>query len=43
MSHAKGKYICIGPKSTAGLKEWPYQNWRELAKKLYKKGYKIKS
>ena len=37
----KGKYICIGPKSTAGLKEWPYQNWRELAKKLHKKGYKI--
>ncbi len=37
----KGKYICIGPKSTAGLKEWPYQNWRELAKKLYKKGYKV--
>jgi autotransporter strand-loop-strand O-heptosyltransferase len=37
----KGKYICIGPKSTAGLKEWPYSNWKKLAKKLHKKGYKI--
>ena len=36
-----GKYICIGPRSTAGLKEWPYHNWRELAKKLHKDGYKI--
>jgi autotransporter strand-loop-strand O-heptosyltransferase len=37
----KGKYICIGPRATAGLKEWPYSNWRELANKLHKKGYKI--
>jgi autotransporter strand-loop-strand O-heptosyltransferase len=37
----KQKYICIGPRSTAGLKEWPYQNWKELAKLLHKDGYKI--
>ena len=37
----KGKYICIGPRATAGLKEWPHNQWRELAKKLHKKGYKI--
>ena len=37
----KGKYICIGPRSTAGIKEWPYDNWRELATKLHKDGYKI--
>tara|TARA_Y100000385_G_scaffold163407_1_gene169342 strand:+ start:220 stop:2505 length:2286 start_codon:yes stop_codon:yes gene_type:complete len=39
----KGKYICIGPQSTAGLKEWPHQNWRKLAKLLHSKGYKIVS
>lgn len=37
----KEKYICIGPRSTAGLKEWPHQYWRELAKKLHAKGYKV--
>ena len=37
----KGKYICIGPRSTAGLKEWPYDHFKSLAKKLYSKGYKI--
>ena len=37
----KGKYICIGPRSTAGLKEWPHKNWRELAKKLHRDGYKV--
>ena len=37
----KEKYICIGPRSTSGLKEWPYENWRKLADKLSKKGYKI--
>ncbi len=39
----KDKYICIGPQSTAGLKEWPHQNWRKLAKLLHSKGYKIVS
>ena len=37
----KEKYICIGPRSTAGIKEWPHENWRELASKLSKKRYKI--
>ena len=37
----KGKYICIGPRSTSGLKEWPYEHWKNLAKKLHSKGYKI--
>ena len=37
----QGKYICIGPRSTAGLKEWPHENWRKLAKKLHKDGYKV--
>ena len=37
----KEKYICIGPRSTAGIKEWPYENWKKLATKLSKKGYKI--
>ena len=37
----KEKYICIGPRSTSGLKEWPYENWKKLATKLSKKGYKI--
>ena len=39
----KDKYICIGPQSTAGLKEWPHQNWRKLAKILHSKGYKVVS
>jgi autotransporter strand-loop-strand O-heptosyltransferase len=39
----KDKYICIGPQSTAGLKEWPYQNWRKLAKILHAEGYKVVS
>ena len=37
----KQKYICIGPRSTSGLKEWPHHNWRALAKRLHKEGYKI--
>ena len=39
----KDKYICIGPQSTAGLKEWPHQNWRKLAKILHAEGYKVVS
>lgn len=34
-------YICIGPKSTAGLKEWPYHYWEHLAKLLNEKGFKV--
>jgi autotransporter strand-loop-strand O-heptosyltransferase len=37
----KEKYICIAPRATAGLKEWPHNNWRILAKKLHSEGYKI--
>ena len=39
----KEKYICIGPRSTAGCKEWPYHNWSALAKLLNDKGYKVVS
>jgi len=39
----KEKYICIGPQATSGLKEWPYENWRELANMLTNKGYKVVS
>ena len=37
----KESYVCIGPRSTSGLKEWPYDKWRELTEKLYNQGYKI--
>jgi autotransporter strand-loop-strand O-heptosyltransferase len=37
------KYIVIGPISTAGLKEWPYENWSELAKLLNEEGYIVVS
>ena len=37
----KEKYICIGPRSTAGLKEWPYHYWEWLAKMLNDEGYKV--
>tara|TARA_R110001632_G_scaffold110834_1_gene221467 strand:+ start:2007 stop:3095 length:1089 start_codon:yes stop_codon:yes gene_type:complete len=37
----KEKYICIGPRSTAGLKEWPYYYWEHLAKMLNDIGYKV--
>lgn len=32
------KYVVIGPISTAGLKEWPYENWIELSKYLNSEG-----
>lgn len=35
------KYICIGPRSTAGLKEWPHTYWIGLAKLLTQEGYKV--
>lgn len=37
----KEKYVCIGPRSTAGLKEWSYNYWEELAEMLNKDGYKV--
>jgi autotransporter strand-loop-strand O-heptosyltransferase len=38
----KEKYVVIGPQSTAGCKEWPYEYWSELSKMLKDKfGYKV--
>lgn len=37
----KEKYIVIGPHSTAGCKEWPYESWSALAKLLNEMGYKV--
>jgi autotransporter strand-loop-strand O-heptosyltransferase len=39
----KEKYICIGPRSTAALKEWDYNYWQHLAEELNKLGYKVVS
>ena len=36
-------YICIGPRSTAGLKEWNIDYWGKLAKDLNSLGYKVVS
>jgi autotransporter strand-loop-strand O-heptosyltransferase len=35
------KYIVIGPQSTAGCKEWSYDNWVQLSDMLIKSGYKV--
>ena len=40
-SPIKGKYVCIGPRATSGLKEWPHDRWGELANRLRNEGYKI--
>jgi len=40
-SKIKGKYIVIAPESTAGCKEWIYENWVSLSEKLIEKGYKV--
>ena len=37
----KDKYICIGPRATAGCKEWPHEYWTALAKSLTELGYKV--
>jgi len=39
----EGKYVVIGPHSTAGCKEWPYENWSILAKMLNDLGYSVYS
>lgn len=39
----KEKYIVIGPNSTAGCKEWPYENWGKLSKMLNDEGYSVYS
>ena len=35
------KYIVFGPNSTAGAKEWRFENWVQLSEKLREKGYEI--
>jgi len=35
------KYIVFGPNSTAGAKEWRYENWVELSEMIKKEGYEI--
>ena len=37
----RDKYICIGPRATAGCKEWPHEYWTALAKSLTELGYKV--
>lgn len=37
----KQKYVVIGPQSTAGCKEWTYDNWIILTKMLNEIGYKV--
>lgn len=37
----KNKYVVIAPESTAGCKEWIYDNWVELSKKLIDNGYEV--
>jgi autotransporter strand-loop-strand O-heptosyltransferase len=39
----ENKYVVIGPISTAGLKEWPYENWSELSKLLNSHEYIVVS
>jgi autotransporter strand-loop-strand O-heptosyltransferase len=35
------KYVVFGPQSTAGCKEWPYQNWVILAQMFKKLNYEV--
>jgi len=37
----KEKYIVFAPESTAGCKEWVYENWKMLSEVLIEKGYQI--
>lgn len=37
----KGKYVVFGPESTAGCKEWSYDNWVKLSGMLRKVGYDV--
>jgi len=39
----KDKYIVIGPNATSGCKEWVYDYWVQLSKKLIDEGYKVVS
>lgn len=35
------KYVVFAPQSTAGCKEWSYENWTRLAKLIQEIGYKV--
>lgn len=37
----KNKYIVIAPESTAGCKEWVYDNWVKLSGLIQEKGYDV--
>lgn len=37
----KKKYVVFGPQSTAGCKEWVFENWIELSKMLKELGYQV--
>ena len=37
----KNKYIVLAPQSTAGCKEWVYENWVRLSEILIEKGYEV--
>lgn len=36
-----GKYICIGPHSTAGCKEWPFDYWQKIVDYCVEQGYEV--
>ena len=35
------KYVVFGPQSTAGCKEWPFENWVSLSKMMRDLGYEV--
>jgi len=37
----KNKYVVFGPQSTAGCKEWTFENWASLSKMLKDIGYEV--
>jgi autotransporter strand-loop-strand O-heptosyltransferase len=37
----KNKYVVFGPQSTAGCKEWVFENWKTLSKMVKDIGYEI--
>ena len=37
----KNKFVVLAPQSTAGCKEWIYDNWVQLSESLIQKGYTV--
>jgi autotransporter strand-loop-strand O-heptosyltransferase len=37
----ESKYVVFGPQSTAGCKEWPFENWQTLTKMVRELGYEV--